>query len=88
MTKQCSTCFHWNSDATSRLGTCRYSPPRCQILLVGSVKPELRAIWPLTSANDRCGAWNNQSLRLAAPTRSAAARASQPSDRGGAADVA
>lgn len=82
MPQSCETCRHWKSENSNR-GQCRYSPPRSQLVLVGTGDPELRAIWPLTSATDCCGAWNNPSMRQGTPSRSSSAASAR-----GAADVA
>lgn len=58
----CRTCRNWDAIGSRARGLCRYAPPRSQIVLVGSDDLELKAIWPTTASDDRCGAWSGSRL--------------------------
>jgi len=66
----CQSCRYWDCSSNERSGFCRVSSPRCIVLLAVTDEPDLRVVWPITQAHDRCGAWHG----IAAPTL----RASNP----------
>ncbi len=60
MTVTCQTCRNWEPNEAGTRGLCRYAPPRSQIVLIGSDEMELKAVWPTTAQEDRCGAWADE----------------------------
>jgi hypothetical protein len=54
----CQSCRYWDCGADERSGFCRVSSPRCIVLLAVTDEPDLRVVWPVTQAHDRCGAWH------------------------------